>query len=87
MTFEDVRSSVKVGDTEITVDGVGTVVIYSVSVVNSKAVRMELYNVKYSPNFYSNLISNGLIIKGELLINFRKNCIEITDRKPVYRVY
>ena len=87
VTFEDVRSSVKVGDTETTVDGVGTVVIYGVSAVNGKAVRAELYNTRYSPNFHSNLISNGLMMKGELLMNFRKNCIETTDGKPVYRVY
>ena len=61
--------------------------IYSISVVYSKAVKINLYNTKYSPNFYSNLISNGLIIKAGLVINFRKNYIETTARKPVYQVY
>ena len=83
-TFEDVQSSVRVGDTEISIDGVGTIVIYSVSAVYSKAVKIKLYNTKYSPNFYSNLISNRLIIKAGLVINFRKNYIETTTRKPVY---
>ena len=61
--------------------------IYSVSVVYGKVVKIKLYNTKYSPNFYSNLISNGLMMKAGLVINFRKNYIEITARKPVYRVY
>ena len=76
------------GDTETSIDGVGTVVIYGVSVVDrSKVVKMELYNTKYSPNFYSNLISNGLMIKAGLVMNFRKNWIETTTGKPVYEVY
>ena len=59
--------------------------IYSVSIVDrSKAVKMNLYNTKYSPNFYSNLISNRLMMKAGLVINFRKNYIKITTRKPVY---
>jgi hypothetical protein len=87
-TFEDVQSSVKVGDTETSIDGVGTVVIYGVSIVDgSKAVKMNLYNTKYSPNFHSNLISNGLMMKAGLVMNFRKNCIETTAGKPVYQVY
>ena len=86
VTFEDVQSSVKVGDTETTVDGVGTVVIYGVSPSNA-AVRMELYNTRYSPNFYSNLISNGLMMKGGLLMNFRTNCIESKDGEPIFRIY
>ena len=87
-TFEDVQSSVRVGDTEISIDGVGTVVIYGVSAVDSsKAVKMKLYNTKYSPTFYSNLISNGLMMKAGLVMNFRKNWIETTTGKPVYEVY
>ncbi|QQK41611.1 Polynucleotidyl transferase, ribonuclease H fold [Penicillium digitatum] len=34
------------------VDGVGTVDIYGVNPSNGKAVRMELYDVRYSPNFH-----------------------------------
>ena len=76
------------GDIETSINRVGTIAIYSVSAVDSnKVVKIKLYNTKYSPNFYSNLISNRLIIKAGLVINFRKNYIETTTRKPVYRVY
>lgn len=86
MMFEDVQSSVKVGDIETTVDGVGTVVIYGISPSNI-VVRMELYNTRYSPNFYSNLISNGLMIKRGLLMNFRTNCIESKDGELIFKIY
>ncbi|EKV08147.1 hypothetical protein PDIP_69620 [Penicillium digitatum Pd1] len=69
------------------VDGVGTVDIYGVNPSNGKAVRMELYDVRYSPNFHSNLISHGLMMKGGVLVNFRTNCIETREGKAVYQVY
>lgn len=86
VTFEDAQSVVKVGDTETSVKGIGTIVIYGVSPVTKNPVRMELYNTRYSPNFHSNLISHGLM-KASLLVNFRSNCIETTEGRQVYQVY
>lgn len=72
VTLESVRSSVRVGYTETGAVGRGTVVIYGVSPTTSKLVKMELYDIKYSPQFYSNPISYGLMMKGGLA-NVRKN--------------
>ncbi|QQK40804.1 Polynucleotidyl transferase, ribonuclease H fold [Penicillium digitatum] len=46
---------------------------------------MELYNTRYSPNFHSNLISHGLMMKASLLVNFRSNCIETTEGRQGFQ--
>lgn len=87
-TFESVQSNVKVGDTETKVAGIGTVVIYSINPTTGSAVKMNLFQTRYSPNFYSNLISYRLIMKGGLLMNLRANCIETIDGyRQIYKIY
>ncbi|KAI2685533.1 hypothetical protein LCP963914a_4860 [Penicillium roqueforti] len=87
-TFESVQSNVKVGDTETKVAGIGTVVIYGVNPTTGSAVKMNLFQTRYSPNFHSNLISHGLMMKGGLLMNLRANCIETIDgHRQIYKIY
>ena len=87
-TFKNVQSNVKVGDTETKVAGIGTVVIYGVNPTTGSAVKMNLFQTRYSPNFHSNLISHGLMMKGGLLMNLRANCIETIDGyRQIYKIY
>lgn len=84
VTFESVRSSVRVGDTETRAVGEGTVVIYGVSPTTGNPIKMELYDVKYSPQFHSNLLPHGLMMKRGVLANVRSNWIEtIQDQRPL----
>ena len=76
------------GDTETKVAGIGTVVIYGVNPTTGSAVKINLFQTRYSPNFHSNLISYGLMMKGGLLMNLRANYIEIIDGyRQIYKIY
>ncbi|KAJ5826563.1 hypothetical protein N7447_003326 [Penicillium robsamsonii] len=87
VTFENARTNVKVGDTRTDVIGIGTVVIYGVSPDTGKIRKLILYETRYSPNFHTNLISHGLLTRGRVFMNFRKNWIETTDGRPIYKIY
>lgn len=62
VTFREERTNIKVGDTVTDRIGVGTIVIYSISPETRKIRQLVLYKARYSPNFYSNLISYGSMI-------------------------
>ncbi|KAI1829116.1 hypothetical protein DTO027I6_9863 [Penicillium roqueforti] len=85
--FQKTASSIRVGDTKTIVEGIGTVSIYGVSPRNEAPLRMNLFNVRYSPGFHTNIIAHGLMFrKTGAVINFKKNWIE-QDNIPLYATY
>ncbi|KAJ6178152.1 hypothetical protein N7519_008613 [Penicillium mononematosum] len=72
--FRKIDSSIRVGDTETIVEGIGTVIIIGVSPRNEVPRRMNLFNVRYSLDFYINIITHGLMFrKIGVVLNFKKN--------------
>ncbi|OQE15341.1 hypothetical protein PENFLA_c032G09297 [Penicillium flavigenum] len=87
ITFEETESSMRVGDTETIVSGVGTVRIYGISPRDETPKKLMLFNVKYSPGFHTNLISHGLMYKKTgAFLNFKENWIQL-DGVPLYATY
>ncbi|OQE14837.1 hypothetical protein PENFLA_c035G05839 [Penicillium flavigenum] len=86
--FQEAESSIRVGDTETIVGGIGTVLIYGVSPrENETPKQMMLFNVRYSPGFHTNIISHGLMFSNtKAFLNFEKNWIQ-QDGIPLYAVY
>ncbi|OQE59396.1 hypothetical protein PENNAL_c0325G00318, partial [Penicillium nalgiovense] len=85
--FRKTDSSIRVGDTETMVEGIGTVSILGVSPGNEAPRRMNLFNVRYSPGFHTNIIAHGLMFrKTGAVSNFKKNWIEQGDI-PMYATY
>ena len=73
--FQEKASSIRVGDTETIVNGIGTVLIYGISQgENETPKQMLLFNVTYSRGFHTNLISRGLMFsKARASLNFEEN--------------
>jgi hypothetical protein len=61
--FQKTTSSIRVEDTKTMVEGIGTVSICGVSPGNEAPLRMDLFNVKYSPGFHTNIIAHGVMFK------------------------
>jgi hypothetical protein len=86
--FQEAESSIRVGDTETTIGGIGTVLIHGVSPrENETPKQMTLFNVRYSPGFHTNIISHGLMFSNtKAFLNFEKNWIQ-QDGIPLYAIY
>ncbi|CAG8897455.1 unnamed protein product [Penicillium nalgiovense] len=86
--FQETESSIRVGDTETMVDGIGTVLIYGVSPREDETPKqMMLFNVRYSPGFHTNIISHGLMFSNtKAFLNFEEDWIQ-QDGIPLYAVY
>ena len=86
--FQETESSIRVGDTETMVGGIGTVLIYGVSPrENETPKQMMLFNVRYSPGFHTNIISHGRMFSNtKAFLNFEEDWIQ-QDGVPLYAVY
>jgi hypothetical protein len=71
--FQETASSIRVGDTETMVNGIGTVLIHGISPREETPKQIMLFEVKYSPGFHTNVISHGLIFpNARAFLNFEK---------------
>ena len=85
--FQKTTGSIRVGDTKTIVEGIGTVSIYGISPGNEAPLRMDLFNVKYSPGFHTNIIAHGQMFETTgAFLNFKKDWIE-HEGIPLYATY
>ena len=87
VNFNKEQSSMKVGDTQTPIEGIGTVVIYGIEPKTGQPKRLNLFETRYSPNFHTNLISHGLVVNGGAFICFRNNWIETRKGEPLLKIY